>query len=130
MFNDISMDLVQLAFVTGLGFGAIYVVIAMSYTLVLAASGVFNFALASVVMGGAVATFVLRARVGLPLLVALLVVLAGGALIGGLYAVVAVRPFLKRTGRLTAEALATTTGHRLAFSPPAAWVFGTKTPPP
>src|SRR3546814_1422936 len=71
MFNDISMDLVQLAFVTGLGFGAIYVLIAMSYTLVLAASGVFNFALASVVMGGAVATFVLRERVGLPLLVAL-----------------------------------------------------------
>src|SRR3546814_670394 len=121
------MDRVKLAFVTGLGFGAIYVVIAMSYTLVLAASGVFNFALASVVMGGAVATFVLRERVGLPLLVALLVVLAGGALISGLSDVVAVRPFLKRTGSLTEEALVTTLGLGLAFAATAELLFGSNT---
>lgn len=124
MFDDISLNLLGLALVTGLGFGAIYVVIAMSYTLVLAASGVFNFALASVVMGGAVATYVLRDRVGLPLLVALLIVIVGGAVVGALSDFVAVRPFLRRSGSLTEEALVTTLGLGLAFTAAAEVFFG------
>lgn len=124
MIAAISWDLIKLAFITGLGFGSIYIIIAMSYTLVLAASGVFNFALAAIVMGGAVGTYVLRDRVGLPLLVALGVVVLAGAIVGGFSDVVAVRPFLKRAGHLTEEALVTTLGLGLAFAAFAELLFG------
>jgi branched-subunit amino acid ABC-type transport system permease component len=124
MIAVISWDLIKLAFITGLGFGSIYIVIGMSYTLVLAASGVFNFALASVVMGGAVGTYVLRDRVGLPLLLALCGVLIAGAVVGGLSDAIAVRPFLRRSGHLTEEALVTTLGLGLAFAAFAELVFG------
>lgn len=53
-----SSTIVLLGLVTGLALASIYILIAVSFTLILAASGVFNFVQGTVVMVGTILAFV------------------------------------------------------------------------
>jgi branched-subunit amino acid ABC-type transport system permease component len=119
-----TSQLLLLAVVTGIGLGGIYILVALSYTLVLATSGVFNFAQGSLVMAGAVGSYVLSVRFGVSALVALLVLAPAGAAAGFLCERVAVRPFLGRGGNLTEAALVSTLGLGLVLVAVASLYFG------
>jgi branched-chain amino acid transport system permease protein len=119
----VSGQLLLLAIVTGIGLGSIYILVALSYTLVLATSGVFNFAQGALVMAGAVGSYVLSYRFGVPGAVALLVLAPAGAVAGYLSERVAVRPFLG-SGNLTEEALVSTLGLGLVLVAVASLGFG------
>jgi branched-subunit amino acid ABC-type transport system permease component len=86
------------AIVAGIGIGSIYGIIAMGYTLILGASGVFNFAQGSAVMGGALVSYALGTVEHLPLLIILGIVMAIGAFTGLVIHTIAVLPLTYRTG--------------------------------
>src|SRR5258708_23776055 len=109
---------------TGIGLGAVYTLVALSYTLVLLTSGVFKFAQGALVMGGAVGSFVLSVRYGVPPPIALVVLVPLGALAGVLSERLAVRPFIGRSRSLTEEALVSTLGLGLVIIAVAAIYFG------
>jgi branched-chain amino acid transport system permease protein len=117
-------DLILLAVITGIGLGAVYTLVALSYTLILSTSGVFNFAQGGLVMGGAVGSYVLAVRYGVPILIAFLVLVPLGALAGFISERVAVRPFLGRSRSLTEEALVSTLGLGLVIVAAASLYFG------
>ncbi len=119
-----SGSLFLLALMTGIGLGAVYTLVALSYTLVLSTSGVFNFAQGALVMGGAVGSFVLSVRYGVPPPIALVVLVPLGALAGVLSERIAVRPFIGRSRSLTEEALVSTLGLGLALVAIAGIYFG------
>jgi branched-subunit amino acid ABC-type transport system permease component len=120
----LTAQLLVLAVVTGIGLGSIYILVALSYTLVLATSGVFNFAQGALVMAGAVGSYVLSVHYGVPGLVALLVLAPAGAIAGFLSERIAVHPFLGRGGNLTEEALVSTLGLGLIFVAAGTLYFG------
>jgi branched-chain amino acid transport system permease protein len=120
----VSGSLFLLAVMTGIGLGAVYTLVALSYTLVLSTSGVFNFAQGALVMGGAVGSFVLSVRYGVPPLIALVVLVPLGAVAGVLSERIAVRPFIGRSRSLTEEALVSTLGLGLALVAIAGIYFG------
>lgn len=120
-----DITLILLGIANGLGFAGVYVLIALSFTLVLAASRVFNFALAAMVMSSIVGSYVLGVRYDLPFPVPLLIILALGMIIGALSQVITVMPFMNRGGHLTEEALVSTLGLGLAITAFAEIAFGT-----
>ena len=83
-----TITALMLGLISGLALGSIYLLIALSLTLVLASSGVFNFAQGTVVMAGTVLSFVLGVRMGWTPLATVSVIMAigvlGGLLLGGL----------------------------------------------
>jgi branched-chain amino acid transport system permease protein len=117
-------QLLLLAVVTGVGLGAVYILVALSYTLVLSTSGVFNFAQGGLVMCGAVGSYILSVRYGVPPLAALLILVPTGAVLGFLSERVAVRPFVGRSRSLTEDALVSTLGLGLVIVAVAALTFG------
>jgi branched-chain amino acid transport system permease protein len=88
--------LVITAIITGLGLGSMYGLLALGFHVTYAVSATVNFAQGSSMMLGAVFSYVLANRVGLPLPVAFLVALAFCAAYGALVELVAVRPFARR----------------------------------
>src|SRR5580698_2386070 len=76
------MRVFLIAVISGVGLGGIYGLIAMGYTLILAASAVFSFAQGSIVVGGSLAMFGLWQVLHWPFLGVVAVVLAGGACVG------------------------------------------------
>jgi branched-chain amino acid transport system permease protein len=120
----LSPELILLGVMTGIGLGAVYTLVALSYTLVLSTSGVFNFAQGGLVMAGAIGSYVLSVRLGAPAVLALLVLLPAGAVAGLVTERVAVRPFLGRSRSLTEEALVSTLGLGLVITALAAIFFG------
>ena len=54
----------MLGVVSGLAFASIFVLIALSLTMVLAASGVFNFAQGTIVMGGTILAYLFGVKLG------------------------------------------------------------------
>src|ERR1700728_1250590 len=86
---------------TAIGLGSTYALMAVSFSIVLAASGIFNFALESVVTLGAISSYALIVSVGLPSLVAGLVILVGGALAGAVMYLVVGRVFEQRSSDYT-----------------------------
>jgi branched-subunit amino acid ABC-type transport system permease component len=120
----VDLQLIGIGIATGIGLGSIYVLLALSYTLILASSGVFNFAQEALVTCGAVAAFVLGQRYGIPLLFVVGIIAMGGALAGLISDRVAVRPFLNRPGSLTHEALVSTMGLGLVITAVVAITFG------
>jgi branched-chain amino acid transport system permease protein len=117
-------SLLLLAVMTGIGLGAVYTLVALSYTLVLSTSGVFNFAQGALVMAGAVGSFVLGVRYHVSPLVALAVLVPLGALAGVISERIAVRPFIGRSRSLTEEALVSTLGLGLVLVAVAGIYFG------
>ena len=108
-----------------------YGLIAMGYTLILAASGVFNFAQGSILMGGTLLLYGLWVVSGLPLLLSLAMLCTAGALAGIITYGLAVRPVTNRKGvrNLTEGTLVTTLGLGLALNTLAGEIFGYNTVP-
>ena len=90
------MTLLAAALVTGVGLGSMYGLIALGFHLTWAVSGTVNFAQGSVVMLGAVFTFMLTVTAGVPMAAAIPLALVGCALVGLLTERIAVRPFVER----------------------------------
>lgn len=107
----------------GLGLGAIYTVVALGYNLVLAASGIFNFALGAVVMGGTIAAYYFSVRLSWPVYLAVPAVLLLGYLAGLLSYYVVVRS-VARASDLSMSAVVTSLGLGLAAVALAGVLFG------
>src|SRR6201988_1603072 len=80
---------------TGLAIGCIYALIAITYNVMFSASRVFSFTAGALGMLGGVLGSLFIARMGMPVAMGLLLVLAAGALFGIVTEIVAVRPVLK-----------------------------------
>jgi branched-subunit amino acid ABC-type transport system permease component len=119
--------IILLGIVTGLGLGSIYALIALSYTLILAASGVFNFAQGSVVALGTLAAYYLGSVLHIPFVALVIASLGVGAMVGALTYTLAVQPFTKQLGNLTHLTLVSTVGLGLAFSAALSLAFGSDT---
>ncbi|MDO9426987.1 MAG: branched-chain amino acid ABC transporter permease [Methylobacterium sp.] len=82
--------------VTGLGLGAMYGLIALGFHITYAVSGTVNFAQGSAVTLGAVLGYWLGVTLGWPMWLAVLLALAGCALLGVVVERLLVRPFVER----------------------------------
>lgn len=80
---------------TGLAIGCIYALIAITYNVMFSASRVFSFTAGTLGMVGGVLGSLFIARMGMPVAVGFLLALAGGAVLGIVTEIVAVRPVLK-----------------------------------
>ncbi len=79
----------------GLGIGAVYALIGITYNVMYSASRVFSFTAGMLgMLGGVLGAFFIN-QLGLPVIVALVLVLACGALLGIVTEIVTVRPVLK-----------------------------------
>src|SRR3978361_587634 len=79
----------------GLAVGAVYALIAITYNVMFSASRVFSFTAGTLGMLGGVLGSLFIVRMGLPVAVGFLLALAGGAVLGIVTEIVAVRPVLK-----------------------------------
>jgi branched-subunit amino acid ABC-type transport system permease component len=125
------LDLIGVAIIEGLGLGSIYAMIATGYTLILGASGVFNFAQGSIVMAGALVAFGLGTVQHLPVLIVVAIVAATGGIAGLVTHTVAVLPVTFRAGitNLTYGTFLSTLGVGLTFTSIIALAFGVNTYP-
>jgi branched-chain amino acid transport system permease protein len=80
---------------SGLAIGCIYALIGVTYNVMFSASRVFSFTAGTLGMLGGVLGSLFIGRMGMPVAVGFLLVLAGGALFGIVTELVAVRPVLK-----------------------------------
>lgn len=115
---------VILGIVTGAALASIYVLIAVSFTLVLAASGVFNFAQGTIVMGGCVMAYLVGVKLGWSTVPTVAVICAAGVLAGLLNHLIAVRPAIGRSKSFTHTTMLTTIGLGMAANAAAALYFG------
>jgi branched-subunit amino acid ABC-type transport system permease component len=123
--------LIGIGIVTGLGLGSMYALISAGYTLILASSGVFNFAQGSIVMAGALGAYGLSYEASLPFPLTCLAVIAGGAVAGVISELLAVHAVARsgHAGNLTEGTLVTTLGLGLAMNSAVALTFGLDTRP-
>src|SRR5436305_13609578 len=87
--------MVESIVLSGLAIGCIYALIAITYNVMFSASRVFSFTAGTLGMVGGVVGSLFIARIGMQGLVGFLLALAGGALLGIVTQIVAVRPVLK-----------------------------------
>src|SRR6201993_995509 len=80
---------------SGTAMGCIYALIAVTYNVMFSASRVFSFTAGTLGMLGGVLGSLFIARMGLPVVLGFLLALVGGALLGIVTEIVAVRPVLK-----------------------------------
>jgi branched-chain amino acid transport system permease protein len=80
---------------SGTAMGCIYALIAVTYNVMFSASRVFSFTAGTLGMIGGVLGSLFITRMGLPVALGFLLALAGGALLGVVTEIVAVRPVLK-----------------------------------
>src|SRR5215831_155427 len=80
---------------SGTAMGCIYALIAVTYNVMFSASRVFSFTAGTLGMIGGVLGSLFIARMGMPVAVGFPLALAGGALLGIITEIVAVRPVLK-----------------------------------
>lgn len=118
------MTVVLLGLISGLGFAAIFALIAQSLTMVLAASGVFNFAQGSVVMGGTILAYLLAVKLGWQPSLVLLACVAAGMLAGVLTYLLAVWPAMGRSHSLSHTTVLTTIGLGTAINAVVLLLFG------
>lgn len=88
--------LISSAFISGLGLGSMYGLLALGFHITYAVSRTVNFAQGSTMMLGAVLCFSGWVTLGLPLTGAGILALAGSALWGVIVERIAVRPFVRR----------------------------------
>jgi branched-subunit amino acid ABC-type transport system permease component len=115
---------ILLGVISGLALAAMFILIAISFTLVLAASGVFNFAQGSIVMIGTLLAFSLGVALKWPVLITVAGIFAAGMLSGLVAYVTAVWPALGRSHSFTHTTLMTTIGLGLALNAVAEMLFG------
>ncbi len=87
--------MVQSIVLTGLAIGCIYALIGITYNVMYSASRVFSFTAGTLGMLGGVLGSLVIARMGWPVPAGLVLALAGGAVLGLVTEIVAVRPVLK-----------------------------------
>src|SRR5437764_3524032 len=87
--------MVQSIVLSGVAVGCIYALIAITYYVMFSASRVFSFTAGTLGMLGGVLGSLFIARMGMPIAVGFVLALAGGALLGIVTEIVAVRPVLK-----------------------------------
>src|SRR5258705_1495917 len=80
---------------SGLAIGSIYALIGIAYNVMFSASRVFSFTAGTLGMVGGVLGSLFIARMGMPIAAGFVLALAGGALLGIVTEIVAVRPVLK-----------------------------------
>src|SRR3954466_5248545 len=80
---------------SGLAIGCVYALIGVAYNVMYSASRVFSFTAGTLGMVGSILGSLFIPQMGLPIWVGLLGALAGGALLGVVTEIVAVRPVLK-----------------------------------
>ena len=83
--------------ITGLAVGSIYAIVALGFSLVFKATGVFNFAQGSLMMLGAFVAWTATARWGLPLIPAIVLTLGISAAFGVAIHFVVIRPLMGGT---------------------------------
>lgn len=109
---------------TGLALGSIYMLISLSLTLVLAASGVFNLAQGVIVMIGTILAYVLAVHLEWPFLLGVTVTGLVGTALGFATYLIAIRPTMGRSLQFTQTTLLTTIGMATALSAVVAIFFG------
>lgn len=109
---------------SGLGQGGVYALIAVSLTLVISATGFFNFALESLVALGGICTYLALAEWHLHLYVAVPMICIGGAVAGAVIDFIAHRPLEGRTANVALAVLLATTGLSIAIDAAAGLWFG------
>jgi branched-chain amino acid transport system permease protein len=109
---------------TGLGLGSIYALIAVGFSLVVASTGYFMFALESIVALGGIFYRTLAGGHGWPLAVALPIVCIGGAVCGAVLEIVVHRPFVGRARNVGLPVLLAGVGVAIAVDALAAQVVG------
>jgi branched-chain amino acid transport system permease protein len=87
--------MIQSIVLSGVAIGCIYALIGITYNVMFAVSRVFSFTTGALGMLGGVLGSLFIARMGLPVAAGLLLTLAGGALLGAVTEIVAVRPVLR-----------------------------------
>jgi len=87
--------MVESIVLSGVAIGCLYALIAIAYNVMFSASRVFSFTAGTLGMVGGVLGSIFVLRMGLPVWVGFLGALAGGALLGIVTEIVAVRPVLK-----------------------------------
>ena len=87
--------MVQSIVLSGLAIGCVYALIAIAYNVMFSASRVFSFTAGTLGMVGGILGALFILRMGMPIWLGLLLALAGGALLGVITELVAVRPVLK-----------------------------------
>src|SRR6185503_14767657 len=87
--------MVQSIVLSGLAIGCVYALIAITYNVMFSASRLFSFTAGTLGMVGGVLGSLFIARMGMPVAVGFLLALAGGAVLGIVTEIVAVRPVLK-----------------------------------
>jgi len=87
--------MVESIVLSGVAIGCLYALIAIAYNVMFSASRVFSFTAGTLGMIGGVLGSLFILRMGLPIWVGFLLALAGGALLGVVTEIVAVRPVLK-----------------------------------
>lgn len=110
----------------GVGLGSVYALIALSFTLIVASTGFFNFALESVVSIGGVVAYLLLVQAKLPMVVTILLVCLAGAAIGFALDFVGHRPFEGRTKDIGVAVLLATLGLSIAIDAAVGLLFGTE----
>lgn len=115
---------VLLGVVTGFALAAIYQLIAISFTLVLAASGVFNFAQGTIVMVGTVLAFLLGVKAGWPAVMTVGAIATVGVMAGLATHLIAVWPAIGRSRSFTHTTMLTTIGLGMAANAGVALLFG------
>jgi branched-chain amino acid transport system permease protein len=83
--------------ITGLAVGSIYAIVALGFSLVFKATGVFNFAQGALMMLGAFLAWTATARWGLPLIPAIILTLVISAALGVAMHFVVIRPLMGST---------------------------------
>ena len=87
--------MIESIILSGTAMGCIYALIAVTYNVMFSASRVFSFTAGTLGMLGGVLGALFIARMGMPVALGFIVVLAGGAALGLVTEIVAVRPVLK-----------------------------------
>src|SRR5207237_5449873 len=87
--------MVESIVLSGVAIGCIYALIAITYNVMFSASRVFSFTAGTLGMLGGVLGSLFIARIGMPVAAGFLLALAGGAVLGIVTEIVAVRPVLK-----------------------------------
>jgi branched-chain amino acid transport system permease protein len=117
------MDL-GIGLATAVGLGSTYALMAMSFSLVVSASGIFNFALESVVSLASILAYFLIVDWSIPQIGAAIIVILSGALAGFVMYLVVGLPFEGRTNDYSGSIAAATIGLALAIDSLANLFFG------
>lgn len=123
------MNLFLIALEKGIALGSIYVLVALSFTLILAVSGVFNFLQGTVLMIATVLSFILTVRYQWPLIAIIGTIVLFGVLSGIITHTLFVRPVVNRSRNLTETTLLATLGGSIAAGAAVALPFGSESRP-